>query len=132
VLLALEREKKHRVSAEEKTGYFSQAVREALEEEPLASWPPNMEVIAKKVKQQVTSLDKKQKPTFYSRNWDGNIKMNKIFSKVAKAGNRHFSHFFSCSNGDTLWVSYSRVETQNYHRKNWKNLVCWRKLPQII
>ena len=59
------------VSAEEKTGYFSQAVRKALEEETSASWPPNMVVISKKVKQQIASLDKKQNPTFYSRNWDG-------------------------------------------------------------
>ena len=72
VLLATREGERASVSAEGKTGYFSQAVRKALEEEPLASWPPNMEVIAKKVKQQVGSLGKKQLPTYlYRRSWDG-------------------------------------------------------------
>lgn len=72
VLLATRQGERASVSAEGKTGYFSQAVRKALEEEPLVSWPPNMKVIAEKVKQQVTSLDKKQMPTYlYHRSWDG-------------------------------------------------------------
>lgn len=72
VLLATRDGERASVSAEGKTGYFSQAVTKALEDEPLASWPPNMEAIAMKVKQQVASLGKKQQPIYFSiRNWDG-------------------------------------------------------------
>ena len=72
VLLATREGEQAKVSAEWKTGYFSQAVREALEEEPNDCWPPDMEAIAKKVKQRVTGLDKKQLPIYlYRRSWDG-------------------------------------------------------------
>ena len=72
VLLATREGEKAKVNPQEKTGYFSQAVRDALEQESLEYWPPNMEVIAKKVKQQVASLGKKQQPIYFSiRNWDG-------------------------------------------------------------
>jgi len=73
VLLATREGEKAKVSTEGKTGYFSQAVREALAEELNNGWPPNMEVIAQNVKQRFTKLDKKQLPTyFYRRSWDGN------------------------------------------------------------
>ena len=72
VLFATREGEKAKVNPQEKTGYFSQAVRDALKQESLESWPPNIEVIAKKVKQQVASLGKKQQPIyFYIRNWDG-------------------------------------------------------------
>ena len=83
VLLATREGERASVSAEGKTGYFSQAVREALEEEPLASWPPNMEVVANKVDRQLDSLDIKQKATFYI-NLDGNIKTTKYCPKWQK------------------------------------------------
>ncbi|MEQ8753665.1 MAG: tetratricopeptide repeat protein [Coleofasciculus sp. G1-WW12-02] len=71
VLLATREGEKAKVS-EEKTGYFSQAVREALAEESNGSFPPDMEVITEKVKQRFKALDKKQLPTYlYRRNWDG-------------------------------------------------------------
>jgi formylglycine-generating enzyme required for sulfatase activity len=72
VLLAAREGEKARVNTKSKTGYFSQAVREALEQEPLETWPPNMKVISEKVKQQVTSLNNKQLPIFFeSCSWDG-------------------------------------------------------------
>lgn len=72
VLLATREGEQAKVSSEGKTGYFSQAVREALAEELNSSWPPDMEVIAQNVKQRFTELDKKQLPTyFYRRSWDG-------------------------------------------------------------
>ncbi len=72
VLLATREGEKAKVSAEGKTGYFSQAVREALAEEFNNGWPPNMETIAQNVKQRFAELDKKQLPTyFYRRSWDG-------------------------------------------------------------
>lgn len=55
-----------------KTGYFSQAVREALAEEPPEIYPPNMLGVAEKVKQRFASLDKQQLPTYYFyQTWDG-------------------------------------------------------------
>ncbi|MEQ9550302.1 MAG: tetratricopeptide repeat protein [Coleofasciculus sp. G3-WIS-01] len=76
VLLATREGERAKVSDQEKTGYFSQAVREALEEESNGSFPPDMEVITEKVKQRFKALfkalDKKQLPTYlYRRNWDG-------------------------------------------------------------
>jgi formylglycine-generating enzyme required for sulfatase activity len=72
VLFATREGEKAKINPQEKTGYFSQAVREVLEQESLECWPPNMEAIAKKVKQQVASLGKKQQPIYFSiRNWDG-------------------------------------------------------------
>jgi len=72
VLLATREGEQAKVNSNGKTGYFSQAVREALEQEPLECWPPDMKAIADKVKQQFAGLDKKQLPTyFYSRSWDG-------------------------------------------------------------
>jgi len=72
VLLATREGEQAKVSAEGKTGYFSQAVREALEEESNGSWPPNMKVIAQKVKQRFVESDKKQLPTYlYYQGWDG-------------------------------------------------------------
>jgi formylglycine-generating enzyme required for sulfatase activity len=72
VLLATREGEQAKISAEGKTGYFSQAVREALEEEANDSWPPNMKTITEKVKHRFVGLDKKQLPTyFYCRSWDG-------------------------------------------------------------
>lgn len=72
VLLATREGEQAKVSAEGKTGYFSQAVREILQAEANGRWPPDMEAIAKKVKQRFARLDKKQLPTyFYRRSWDG-------------------------------------------------------------
>ena len=72
VLFATREGEKAKINPQEKTGYFSQAVRDALEQESLEYWPPNMEEITKKVKQQVASLGKKQLPTYlYHRSWDG-------------------------------------------------------------
>jgi WD40 repeat protein len=76
VLFATREGEKAKVNRQEKTGYFSQAVRDALEQESVEDWPPNMEEVAKKVVQQVTSLlGKKQQPTYHFTIgfWDGNI-----------------------------------------------------------
>jgi hypothetical protein len=48
VLLATREGERAKVNAAGKTGYFSQAVREALEQEK--HWPPNMLAIAENVK----------------------------------------------------------------------------------
>jgi hypothetical protein len=50
VLFATREGEKAKVSAEEKTGYFSQAVREALEKAPAGIFPPDMKAIAEKVR----------------------------------------------------------------------------------
>ena len=86
VLFATREGEKAKVNPQEKTGYFSQAVRDALERESLEYWPPNMEEITKKVKQQVASLGKKQQPTVYCRNWDGDIDITtpKYYPKLQK------------------------------------------------
>lgn len=77
VFLATREGEKAKVRGEEKTGYFSQAVREALEQASIESFPPNMEEIVKKVKERFTSLDKKQIPTYlYSCNWNGDVEKN--------------------------------------------------------
>ncbi|OLT61705.1 caspase family protein [Moorena bouillonii] len=71
VLLATREGEKARVNSSEKTGYFSQAVREALAHH---DWLPDMKVVADHVKQQFDSLNKQQLPTyFYRRSWDGDI-----------------------------------------------------------
>ncbi|OKH51443.1 SUMF1/EgtB/PvdO family nonheme iron enzyme [Scytonema sp. HK-05] len=78
VLLATREGETAKVNTKSQTGYFSQAVREVLEQEALESWPPNMEVIAEKVKRQFASLDKKQLPTyFYRRSWDGDVDISR-------------------------------------------------------
>jgi formylglycine-generating enzyme required for sulfatase activity len=71
VFFATREGEKAKVNPQEKTGYFSQSVIDALKKESLEYWPPNMEIIAKKVKQQVTSLGKQQQPTIYTYNWEG-------------------------------------------------------------
>jgi formylglycine-generating enzyme required for sulfatase activity len=73
VLLATREGEKAIVNTKSQTGYFSQAVREALEQEILETWPPNMKAIAEKVKQQVTSLNNnKQLPIYFEIcSWDG-------------------------------------------------------------
>jgi len=48
VLLATREGEQAKVNASEKTGYFSQAVMEALAEESNGNFPPNMEAIAEK------------------------------------------------------------------------------------
>jgi hypothetical protein len=65
VLLATREGEQAKVNANGKTGYFSQAVREALAEEPPDCWPPDMRSIADKIKQQFEGLDKKQLPTYW-------------------------------------------------------------------
>ncbi|MEH1882705.1 NB-ARC domain-containing protein [Nostoc sp.] len=73
VLLATREGEQAKVNYEAKTGYFSQAVREALAEAN-GTFPPNMKVIYEAVKQRLTSLDKKQQPTYlYYRSWNGDI-----------------------------------------------------------
>jgi len=70
--LATREGEKAKVSTEGKTGYFSQAVRSALEQAPSEMFPPDMKAIAEAVKQHFASLDKKQLPTYlYYRSWDG-------------------------------------------------------------
>ncbi len=77
VLLATKEGEKAKVSAEGKTGYFSQAVLKALEQAPSEIFLPDMKAIAEEVKQHVASLDKKQLPTYlYYRNWDGDVEKN--------------------------------------------------------
>ncbi|MFP5268963.1 caspase family protein [Coleofasciculus sp.] len=72
VLLATREGEQAKVNTGKKTGYFSQAVMEALADNSQNGCLPNMETIAQKVKQQLTRLDKKQLPTyFYRRSWDG-------------------------------------------------------------
>ncbi|NEO45033.1 MAG: caspase family protein [Moorea sp. SIO4A3] len=69
VLLATREGETAKVNSSEKTGYFSQAVREALAHH---DWLPDMKVVADHVKQQFDSLNKQQLPTyFYRRSWDG-------------------------------------------------------------
>ncbi|MBG1265278.1 NB-ARC domain-containing protein [Nostoc sp. WHI] len=73
VLLATREGETAKVNSENKTGYFSQAVREALAAAN-GTFPPNMREVTEQVKQVFISLDKKQLPTyFYSRSWDGDI-----------------------------------------------------------
>ncbi len=73
VLLATREGETAKVNSENKTGYFSQTVREALAAAN-GNFPPNMKEVTEAVKQRFTSLDKKQLPTyFYSRSWDGDI-----------------------------------------------------------
>jgi hypothetical protein len=72
VLLATREGEQAKVNSNGKTGYFSQAVREALEQESERGCLPNMKAIAEKVKQRFAGLDKKQLPTYYyRRSWDG-------------------------------------------------------------
>jgi hypothetical protein len=74
VLLAAGEGETAKVNTGEKTGYFSQVVREALTEESNGKFPPNMEAIAEKVKQRFETLDKKQMPTstyLHHQGWDG-------------------------------------------------------------
>ncbi|MEH1841986.1 MAG: NB-ARC domain-containing protein [Nostoc sp.] len=73
VLLATREGETAKVNSTEKTGYFSQAVREAFAAAN-GTFPPNMTEVTEVIKQRFKSLDKKQLPTyFYSRNWDGDI-----------------------------------------------------------
>ncbi|MBO3458924.1 caspase family protein [Aetokthonos hydrillicola Thurmond2011] len=71
VLLATREGETAKVKSTEKTGYFSQVVREALAQEK-GSFPPNMLAVTEQVKQRFQTLDKKQLPTyFYYRSGDG-------------------------------------------------------------
>lgn len=73
VLLATREGEQAKVNSENKTGYFSQAVREAFAAAN-GTFPPNMREVTEAVKQRFTNLDKKQLPTyFYSHSWDGDI-----------------------------------------------------------
>ncbi|MGH8002699.1 MAG: SUMF1/EgtB/PvdO family nonheme iron enzyme [Brasilonema sp.] len=81
VLLATREGEIAKVNTKSQTGYFSQAVREALEQEPLETWPPNMKVIAEKVKQQFTNLNNKQLPIYFeSCSWDGDREIYRLNS----------------------------------------------------
>jgi Flp pilus assembly protein TadD len=72
VLLATREGEKAKVNSENKTGYFSQAVREALEQASTEIFPPNMKIIAEQVKQHLEQLNKNQAPIYlYKQNWDG-------------------------------------------------------------
>ncbi len=69
VLLATREGEKAKVNAQEKTGYFSQAVREAFEQAPRELFPPDMKAIVEAVKQRFEGLEKSQLPTYlYFRN----------------------------------------------------------------
>ncbi len=71
VLFATREGEQAKVNAQGKTGYLSQALQEALEQEPPEVWPPNMKAITEKIKQRFEILDKKQLPTYlYCRGWD--------------------------------------------------------------
>ena len=71
VLLATREGETAKVNSSEKTGYFSQAVREALAQQ---DWLPDMPAVAEHVKEQFESLNKQQLPTyFYRRSWDSDI-----------------------------------------------------------
>jgi hypothetical protein len=73
VLLATREGEKAEVYGVNKTGYFSQAVREAFAAAN-GTFPPNMREVTEAVKQRFKGLEKKQLPTyFYSRSWDGDI-----------------------------------------------------------
>ncbi|MEH2328220.1 MAG: tetratricopeptide repeat protein [Nostoc sp.] len=72
VLLATREGEQAKVNSENKTGYFSQAVREALEQASTEIFPPNMKIIAEQVKQRLEQLNKNQAPIYlYKQNWDG-------------------------------------------------------------
>ncbi|MEH1900711.1 MAG: NB-ARC domain-containing protein,Caspase domain-containing protein [Nostoc sp.] len=78
VLLATREGEQAKVNSENKTGYFSQAVREAFAAAN-GTFLPNMREVTEAVKQRFTSLDKKQLPTyFYSRSWNGNIEKSHL------------------------------------------------------
>jgi len=73
VLLATREGETAKVNSENKTGYFSQAVREVLATAN-GTFPPNMSEVTEAVKQRFNGLDRKQLPTyFYFRSWDGDI-----------------------------------------------------------
>ncbi|MEH2392775.1 MAG: NB-ARC domain-containing protein [Nostoc sp.] len=72
VLLATREGETAKVNSDNKTGYFSQAVREALEQASTEIFPPNMKIIAEQVKQRLEQLNKNQAPIYlYKQNWDG-------------------------------------------------------------
>ncbi|MEA5554618.1 NB-ARC domain-containing protein [Anabaena cylindrica UHCC 0172] len=65
-----------------KSGYCSQAVREALEQEPPDIWPPNMLNVVNHIKQKFANLDKQQLPTYYFyQTWDGDKHSENPFTK---------------------------------------------------
>ncbi|MEH2403519.1 tetratricopeptide repeat protein [Nostoc sp.] len=72
VLLATREGETAKVNSDNKTGYFSQAVRKALKEASTEIFPPNMKIIAEQVKQRLEQLNKNQAPIYlYKQNWDG-------------------------------------------------------------
>lgn len=73
VLLATREGEEAEVSGERKTGFFSEAVREALAEEQPNCWPPNMKAVAEKITKQFKESGKKQRPTYlYYQDSQGN------------------------------------------------------------
>jgi|GEM_PF-2661303 len=62
VLFATKEGERAKVNTDDKTGYFSQTLLSVLEQEP--DFPPDIDAVAQKVKQQVVSLDKRQQPTY--------------------------------------------------------------------
>jgi hypothetical protein len=115
VLLATREGEQAKVSAEGKTGYFSQAVREALEEEANDSWPPNMETIAEKVKQRLAGLEKKQLPTyFYRRSWDGDIdQLNLDVAKTRRSSTLGARESNAGDEFHVLWAARRAVQLLN-------------------
>jgi hypothetical protein len=74
VLLSAREGELAKVNNERKTGYFSEAVREALAEEPPELWPPNLGRVADKIKQRFEGSDTKQLPTYsYYQGWGGEV-----------------------------------------------------------
>ncbi len=75
VLLAAREGEKAKVNSAGKTGYFSQSVREKLENAPRDCWPPDMKTIAEEIERQFNELDEtqiSQRPTyFYYQGWNG-------------------------------------------------------------
>jgi len=62
VLFATREGETAKVNRDDKTGYFSHTVLNVLAQEP--DFPPDMNAVFQKVKQQVVNLDKQQQPTY--------------------------------------------------------------------
>ena len=76
VFFSIKEGEQSKISMKDNTEYLSQSIMQALEQEHLSFWPPNMEVFADKFKQQFKNLDNKQMPTyFYCRRWNGDIEV---------------------------------------------------------
>jgi hypothetical protein len=76
VLFNLRELKQDNIRLKNKIWYFFQSLMEAFEQEHNNFLPPNMEVIAERIKQQFKGLDKKEMPSYYyCRRWNGHIEV---------------------------------------------------------